>query len=885
MNTTEQASKRTALFGNDLTRLKTEWAGLSAASGKDEKSYFRALRKKLDELANGPEGRMRYLPHKILAHLMDGSPNALSQAKEDFLMEWQRGEELRRPTNHYWNSLQFKTGDRWICAAIMAQLLVVWDWLAVAGVWSEEEIDAAAKEALDVVELHLEPHLKGRGHMPLLPDPINQTAACVCGLLYAGYMFGIKWRQEERARRMYAYARNLLADCIGQYPANGYDNDGFTYLRHIHPQVHTLSVALLEEVEGGDWYFRKFAPHCNSLAGLMANMLDFVTPSGYMWPIGRYGYGKDWNLFSLSFAARKTGDARFLQVARRDNDDYSYQSPWLAMDLPLGLLWYPAELDEAISHQMMATTDQKRRVIEDSWAVFTNDKDRMLAVAFWLEGHAPHFFLDVHGSPLVFSGMENWVNANCVQCEPEAWARKSWLNPAGRFLRYCDIPGLQAAYVDSAVTYPPQVGVQRAARVFVNCDAGLVVSDRFSSASKAPPVWQVAVPATPEMKGAVATSRGINNITMRAISAAGDWRFRITPDRKPRFEGGLEPVPLGMLELEGHAGQGSFDVLFDWRQHGPSPTLRRMRDDLLEIGTPDGAMQLLLPDAARPRNVAGYETDAELALSQGNGRLCVAGARTVREGDIERIWASLPVDVTMEEGGYWISGLKYGEFVTLRSKTHYVCVRVGNGIEVWGRSPKPISVRVRHEATSLQLNGRPADVRIEDGWTVIDIPDTASQAEPAAAALAAAVANGGTLGIIRALHDLQQAMAWEYAGEVRALLSWDASTEPTLFPKYPLKTEATYVRLEAAAAAACLGDRQAIPGLIELLRMEAHRDYSPGAAPASDNWWGFPSRSVSLEALMLLHGTEVVGVLDEVLAMDTWPHGIDAVKRARTVFA
>jgi len=73
--------------------------------------------------------------------------------------------------------------------------------------------------------------------------------------------------------------------------------------------------------------------------------------------------------------------------------------------------------------------------------------------------------------------------------------------------------------------------------------------------------------------------------------------------------------------------------------------------------------------------------------------------------------------------------------------------------------------------------------------------------------------------------------------------------------------------------------------LIELLRMEAHRDYSPGAAPASDNWWGFPSRSVSLEALMLLHGTEVVGVLDEVLAMDTWPHGIDAVKRARTVFA
>jgi len=885
-NKTKQTPKQ-GVFASDFARLKLNWDRTSGAKATDEKSYFQALLKKFDDLANGPDGKLWYLPHSILASLIDGSPAALARAKEEFLLEWRHGEKLNRREVHYWNSLQFKTGDRWICAAMMSQLLVLWDWLAAAGVWSEAEIDAAAGEALDVVDAYLEPHLKGRGHMPLLPDPINQTAACVAGLLYAGYMFGLKWRNEERARRMYAYARNLLPDCIGQYPANGYDDDGFTYLRYIHLQVHTLSVALLEEVEPGDWYHRKFAPHEHSLADLNAMQLDFVSPSGFTWPLGRYGYIKPWNLFCQSFAARRTGDPSYLQVAKRDNDAYGYNSPWLGMDMVFGLLWYPTEIDEPISNGIPATR-QKRRVIEDSWAVFTNDEDRMLAVAVWMRGKAPHFFLEANGSPLILSGMDTWTNSNGVQCDPQKWGRNSWLNPAGELKRYCDIPGLQAAYIDSAATYPPAVGVRRAARVFVNCAAGMVVSDRFSSASTAPAVWQAATWVNPQLQGTVATACGLNNVTLRAVSATGDWKFRPTPDRKVALEGdaSIEPgtMKLGMLELEGQPGHGAFDVLLDWRQG--SSSLRRVQDDLLVIETPGqkDSLQVLLPGAAGPRKLGPCQTDAELALLQANGRLCVAGARTVREGGVERVWASLPVDVTVDDDAYWISGLKYGEFVTLRSKTHYVCVRVGNGIEVWGRSPAPLRIRVRHPAVAVQLNGRPADCQIEDGWTTIDIPDTASEVAPAGARLAVAVAKGATPEIIRAIHELQQAMAWEYAGDVRALLAWDASTEPTQ-TQSPLKTEATYVRLEAAAAAACLGDRLAIPALIELLRLEAHRNYgTPGAEGSpNDTWWGFPARSVTLEALMILHGAEVLAVLDEVLAVEAWPHGLDAVSRARTV--
>jgi HEAT repeat protein len=132
------------------------------------------------------------------------------------------------------------------------------------------------------------------------------------------------------------------------------------------------------------------------------------------------------------------------------------------------------------------------------------------------------------------------------------------------------------------------------------------------------------------------------------------------------------------------------------------------------------------------------------------------------------------------------------------------------------------------------------------------------------------------------LHDVQQAIAWEYAAQVRKLFTWDASKEAVLPLLGPLKTEATYVRLEAAATAMCFGDRDAIPSLIELLRHEARHEYAPEGGPNA-KWWGFPTRSLTLEALMVLDATEVLSALDEVLGLEVWPHGIDAVARARVV--
>ena len=99
----------------------------------------------------------------------------------------------------------------------------------------------------------------------------------------------------------------------------------------------------------GTGYHRRFAPHDISLAWLNERQFDFIGPSGYSWPLGRYGYVKTWNVFNLAFASKRTGDPRYLQTSKRDNANYRYNSPWLRMEIPLTLLWYPEGLNERIT--------------------------------------------------------------------------------------------------------------------------------------------------------------------------------------------------------------------------------------------------------------------------------------------------------------------------------------------------------------------------------------------------------------------------------------------------------------------------------------------------------------------------------------------------------
>jgi hypothetical protein len=85
-------SKAAPLFGAELERLKNTWFLRPDAAGSTPGGYYRTLRQKLGQLANGKHGQIWYLPHQILTNLIDGSSAALEKAKQDFLREWAHGD-------------------------------------------------------------------------------------------------------------------------------------------------------------------------------------------------------------------------------------------------------------------------------------------------------------------------------------------------------------------------------------------------------------------------------------------------------------------------------------------------------------------------------------------------------------------------------------------------------------------------------------------------------------------------------------------------------------------------------------------------------------------------------------------------------------------------
>ena len=89
-------SGRTAVFAADLARLKRQWTDKGSPPAGRGDSYQRVLRGKFRELADGQHGKLWYLPHWVLLHLLEGTPESLAQAKQAFLIEWAHGQELNR---------------------------------------------------------------------------------------------------------------------------------------------------------------------------------------------------------------------------------------------------------------------------------------------------------------------------------------------------------------------------------------------------------------------------------------------------------------------------------------------------------------------------------------------------------------------------------------------------------------------------------------------------------------------------------------------------------------------------------------------------------------------------------------------------------------------
>ncbi|MDR1190452.1 MAG: hypothetical protein LBK60_02150 [Verrucomicrobiales bacterium] len=867
------------LFEADFQKL-----GRKLATADGYLAELRDLMQKHADLDQPADGQRRWhVPSAVTLALLDGSPSAVARARELFLLEWADGASLGSDV-HYWNSPRFTTNDRWIGAAMLAQLLILWDWLAVAGAWRDADIDAHADTALGFLETYVETHLKGRGHMPILHDPINQGAAMSVALLYAGWLFGHKWRRDARARRMHARALNLLPDHIGQFMRGGYDGDGFTYMRQIHLQCFTLGVALLEDVTGGDWYHRQFAPHNLSLAWLNARQFAFIGPSGCSWPLGRYGYIKTWNVFALAYAARRAGDARYLQVARRDNAGHHYNSPWLRMELPLALLWYPENLNRAITAGD-APVAPVSECVPDSWAAMCDRQRRAQAVALWLGGKAPHLVLETSASPLLLGGGDAWAGANAVQPGAFDWDLQGWMLPAGKLLVHGDLPDCAAAAVDTTPQYPPKAEVTASGRAVIFLKDGLlIVSDRFATARPQPPFWQTRV-----LKGSVADADG-RAATLATVSgpparlASADGELTIVPSGLKRLEheahGGLA---TDFLRLTGTPRHAAFDVAVAWRA-GAQPAVKRERDDLLTVS--DGAKNftVLLPStaAAGLRRVGKFSTDANLAVLDDAGRLSLFGVRILRDADAELLWSDTPLNVSIGADELTVGGLGYGNFLAWHDRAGTVSVRRGNGLEIYARSPRPLTLKFDGTIVSAVLNDAPAELTADaDGnWRALTVPAWQPPADDLAAALRAAAADADADTIVPLLNRVRAAMLQEAAPLARELLRWDRSRIAQ--PNNPLATEAAHVRMEAARTLAVLADHAAAADLLALFEREQAMIYD-ASSKWSAQFWGSSPRVTAAEALLLLHAEEFAETAARLAPQEVVPHVQDILARAQKI--
>jgi hypothetical protein len=788
--------------------------------------------------------------HRAFWGLVEGGEAGLAQAKSAFLSEWRGGAALaatERGGNgiHYWNSSEFILGHRWICAAMLAQLLIVFDRLAALGAFSEEEIERIAQEAVTVTASHIAPHQRGRGHQPILHEPINQAAAMAAAQLWVGHLFGSKWRRWPEAREMWALGKQLLADNLGQQPRHGYDADGFTYLRLILPACHTLSIALLEDVEGGDWYHHEFAPCGTSLARLNSRILAMVGWSGLSWPLGRYGYLRVWNGFAAAFASQRSGDAIYSETMLADNGDHHWDSPWLGLELPLTMLWWPSHADRRSTP--ILPLDE---VVPEAWWSGSLAARRIHVLSTWLRGKAPHLTVEVDGEPALVGGCESWPTANGVQPTGFSWDFSGWYVPGGRIMVAPRLPRLRGAVIDSTACYPPEAGVAAASRATVFLvESRLLIIDRWRAAY--PARWQSLVPSDAAIDGAQARFKG--------VILAADRPWRTGDGREVVIDG--ERRPTRQLSLDG-GEDDSFGVVLDW---GGTASTPRWSHGVLRIGA-----LAILPPGTGMRGIDGWHTDAAIAVHHADGSWSLSGVRRLRGGDGTNLWCSDPVDVEFDATGMHVHGLPYGGFATLRSPSRWLCLRRGNGLVIWARSAGCQSLAWDGAVEAgVMLNG----VAVAAGQSRLEIqPASTAGSAPVDAIPVDHAGAIAALGRIRRSQDLRALPA------LRQMLTADAPRPH--HPGMPLLSEATHLRAEAAATCAALGAAELADDLVSMLRMEATRDYDPTGSAWSRGFWGATARATALDAIVLLQIRSAVPMLDELRRREVVPHVQEAIDRA-----
>ncbi len=876
------------LFNDELNVLLKH---LQSASPDESAGFLSQLTALFRELANPEvtaEAESWYLPHRIVLALADGSPTALNQARGDFLREWRHGAELGRGDVHWWNSRGFLSSDRWIAGAMAAQLLILFDWLAAREVWTEVEIDEIADEALAAMEGSIMPHLRGRGTFPVAHAPINQNNAMAAGLLIAGYMFGYKWRGRQEARRLFGFAKLLYGDLLGQFLTEGYDGDGMTYMRLIHPSCFVLMAALLEETTGEDWYFRRFQPGGHSLAATLARQLDLITPGGWSWPLGRYGYIRQWNCFMLSFAARRSGDPRYLIALKRDLSECRFNTPWLGMDLPLALLWYPEKIDHRVAEETWPEPESWCQA--DAWAALYADD--ALAGLVWHAGKMPTFFLEADKQQVIFSGGETWDNCNCVQPPPNERIDSDWLAGGGRPHWFARLPSLSGVMVETGANYPATAGVESATRGALMINGfGLFMRDQIAAATSKAWTWQALTRADSRIEGRTAVIGSASYPPARILFRQGEASLDQKAGRIVYLEGAKNAPQTAMLENSVRGRNPKFDVWVSWAKDSVSikDTDSAEPDETRALSIAADSRQCLIlpprPENGAMRQLGELTTDAAAAVTHDTA-VCLLATRQCR-GPVYT-WSSSPVDIEIGCEQVVVDRLGYGDFLSLRCEDGDLLLRVGNGLEVWRCGFPRHALRIGGRFDPVVVDGVEVSARHDGDWTVLgQMPDHAGHRPDIEEAIQK----------LQAVEELDQHDKTQLQRVIQLVQTVKRrgcrTAVPALCRLIMLcledglgdKDDRAQALTEAAHALGVIGDQSTIPVLLDVLRQTRPMEESGRTRPWSEQWWLSGPRVALCDALLLLEGREVLEELRATRDGEMNPHMQSMSQRVEKVFA
>jgi len=244
--------------------------------------------------------------------------------------------------------------DPWVSSGTALRLALHVAWAADAGALSRRALREARQRAVRVCADHVRPMFEGRAVDCAPPgrgiELSNQVSAMLAGMLFVGHVFGRRLCRNRLAADLYQRARDAFSLVVGALDAEGYQGEGPIYQISAEAPALILSAELLDEVEGGDHYNRRY-PHPRdsrqgtSVARFLENTVTYLySPCGPCLPLDDYGPGPARAALPLIYAARRSGERRFLDMLAARGPFGVGRFLWMADDLAWRIAYWPRSI-------------------------------------------------------------------------------------------------------------------------------------------------------------------------------------------------------------------------------------------------------------------------------------------------------------------------------------------------------------------------------------------------------------------------------------------------------------------------------------------------------------------------------------------------------------